>query len=224
MSTAGVEWPDSIDPCPYQHYFWTLLKQFFPHISEYNSITLWATPVDSHVAYSGIQQACHFLQLDPDVCVSLHTRCSFNSSLFNHFIIYFLICVSFSFNPFVLVRSTQNTITQRYPVVTPTYPSTPSITIPHASFWLVLPILTSLLPLLLATPLSTPNTCSLLVGDGRVHCSPSSNGGQWPWGSLIIGWPGLRPAIPWPHQGPPPSGRTGTSDQTRYGSKKYAKY
>lgn len=43
---------------------------------------------------------------------------------------------------------------------------------------------------------------SLLVGDCRVHCSTSSDGGQWPWGSLFIRWAGFLPSFPYSQQGP----------------------
>lgn len=43
---------------------------------------------------------------------------------------------------------------------------------------------------------------SLLVGDCRVHCSTSSNGGQWPWDSLFIRWAGFLPSFPYSQRGP----------------------
>lgn len=178
------------------------------HHSEYNSITRWAS--------SG--QPCCLLwhptaMSFPMAGSRLLTHCYFNLSylIISWFVLFFF--QPFCTGPFYTKR--------HHATLSCCHANLPfhSITIPHSLFWLVLPILTSLLALLLASPLSTPNACSFLVGDCRVHCSPSSNGGQWPWGSLIIGWPGLRPAIPWPHQGPPPWARTGTSDQTRSGSK-----
>lgn len=73
---------------------------------------------------------------------------------------------------------------------------------PHApNFLLASRTLLLLLPLLTWPSLFFINPphhmcCSLLVGDCRVHCSPSCNGGQWPWGSVFIRRAGLLPCLP----------------------------
>lgn len=41
------------------------------------------------------------------------------------------------------------------------------------------------------------SSLSLVVGDGRVYSSPSSDGGQWPWGRLGIRWAGLCANVTW---------------------------